>query len=203
MQSCFVAQDKKLLKESEYSTKQIRALNKKKNRVFKHYFYALANRIIDYCKSQKIKTICYGHNNNIKTNVNLGKNNNQTFVLIPSAWFRQILSLKCFENEIVFVQTEESYTSKASFLDYDMIPNYKKDSEETESYVFSGKRIHRGLYKAADGTLINADVNGSCNIIRKAVGDVFSPLLCTDYLLNPVKINLSQVIHKCTSGCFY
>ena len=219
LQSCFVAKDKRLIKKNEYATKKTRTLNKYRSNVFRHYFYALANRIIDYCKCQEIKTICYGHNKKIKTNVNLGKNNNQTFVLIPFAQFRQILNLKCMENGIVFVSTEESYTSKASFLDNDMIPTYTKsdskeinentenntkDSVSTESkkYVFSGKRTHRGLYKAADGTLINADVNGSCNIIRKAVGEVFSSLPCTDYLLNPVKINLSQTIHKCTSGCF-
>jgi len=66
--------------------------------------------------------------------------------------------------------TEESYTSKASFLDRDPLPVRKSGDEK---HTFSGKRIKRGLYRAADGTLINADCNGSGNIIRKVAPDAF------------------------------
>ena len=67
--------------------------------------------------------------------------------------------------------TEESYTSKSSFLDRDEMPVY--DPNQTEKPKFSGKRIKRGLYRAADGTLINADCNGSSNIIRKVAPNAF------------------------------
>lgn len=39
---------------------------------------------------------------------------------------------------------------------------------------FSGKRIMRGLYKTSNGQLINADVNGAGNIIRKVFPNAFA-----------------------------
>lgn len=69
------------------------------------------------------------------------------------------------------VSYKKKYTSKASFLDNDVIPTYGKSDEE---YKFSGKRIKRSLYKAADGTIINADLNGSANILRKEFSDAFA-----------------------------
>ncbi|WP_415843596.1 hypothetical protein, partial [Vreelandella rituensis] len=62
-----------------------------------------------------------------------------------------------------------SYTSKASALDLDAMPVYEKG--QTEKYRFSGRRVKRGLYRASQGRLINADVNGSANIMRKVIGD--------------------------------
>ena len=61
---------------------------------------------------------------------------------------------------------EESYTSKASFFDNDVIPTYKEGTI-IDSKNFSGDRVKRGLYKTKSGLLINADVNGSLNILRK------------------------------------
>lgn len=84
--------------------------------------------------------------------------------------FRLIRLYKCqFEGIRVIVQ-EESYTSKASFLDNDKIPTYKKN--DTRAYKFSGKRIKRGLYQTGTGQLVNADVNGAFNILRKAVPNI-------------------------------
>ena len=68
--------------------------------------------------------------------------------------------------------TEESYTSKASFLDRDEIPCFEKKKDE--KFQFSGRRVKRGMYKTKNGILINADVNGAANIIRKVVPDAFS-----------------------------
>ena len=61
---------------------------------------------------------------------------------------------------------EESYTSKASFFDGDIIPVY--DKEKPQEYIFSGKRIKRGLYQTKKGYLLNADCNGALNILRKS-----------------------------------
>lgn len=83
-----------------------------------------------------------------------------------------MLKYKCERNGISIIITEESYTSKASFLDLDMIPVYKK--ENNEEHMFSGKRLKRGLYKSKTGKLINADVNGSYNILRKAIPNAFA-----------------------------
>ena len=99
----------------------------------------------------------------------MGKRNNQNFVAVPHARFIEMLAYKA---ELVGIQvkiTEESYTSKASFLDTDPLPVHGA----TDFVAFSGKRVKRGLYRAADGRHINADVNGSYNIIRKVLPDAF------------------------------
>lgn len=94
----------------------------------------------------------------------MGKRNNQQFVYIPHARFIAMLAYKA---ELVGIQvliTEESYTSKCSFLDREPI-------KKQENYA--GKRVKRGLFRAADGRLINADVNGAYNIIRKVAPKSF------------------------------
>jgi len=101
----------------------------------------------------------------------MGKRTNQNFVQIPHARFIHLLMYKAEMVGIRALLTEESYTSKASFLDRDPLPTHKKG--ETTEYTFSGKRIKRGLYRASDGRLINADINGSGNIVRKVAPDAF------------------------------
>jgi putative transposase len=68
---------------------------------------------------------------------------------------------------IKVILQEESYTSKASFLDLDHIPVYGKEGKKKPT--FSGKRVKRGMYKSKSGRMFNADVNGSFNIMRKAL----------------------------------
>ena len=105
----------------------------------------------------------------------MGTRNNQSFVSIPHRLFLTMLEYKCTLNGIRFIQREEAYTSKASFIDGD--PIEKQD-------VFSGERVHRGLYRSKSGRLLNADVNGALNILRKEVRDVVIP---TDrgFVFNP------------------
>lgn len=101
----------------------------------------------------------------------MGKKNNQTFVQLPLYKLILNITYRAERCGIRVINRDESYTSKASFLDNDAIPTYGKNDEE---YKFSGKRIKRGLYKAADGTVINADLNGSANILRKEFPDAFA-----------------------------
>ncbi len=101
----------------------------------------------------------------------MSKKTNQNFVNIPHARFISMLTYKAERAGIRVILTEESYTSQASFLDRDPLPVWKPDDETV--YTFSGKRIKRGLYRAADGMLISADCNGSGNIIRKVAPDAF------------------------------
>ena len=108
-----------------------------------------------------------GHNNGWKQSCNLGKVNNQKFVFIPHNSLIEKIKYKAQQYGINVVVVEESYTSKASSIDLDPIPTYG----QVKNPVFSGKRVKRGLYKAKNGALLNADVNGSINIIRKAFGD--------------------------------
>lgn len=112
-----------------------------------------------------IGTLVVGYNEDFKRNANLGKQNNQNFVQLPLGDLRQSLQYLCERYGIQYVEQEESYTSKSSYLDKDVLPVYK--AEQPYTGAFSGKRIYRGLYKAADGTTINADVNGAANILRK------------------------------------
>lgn len=90
---------------------------------------------------------------------------------------------------IVFVKQEESYTSKASFWDKDEIPVYNADNPK--DYTFSGKRIHRGLYRTADGKLLNADVNGALNIFRKSSVVSLSALYGRGEVDTPVRIRVA------------
>jgi putative transposase len=99
------------------------------------------------------------------------KSANQTFVNIPHSRFIQMIQYKCEIEGISVILQEESYTSKASFLNLDFIPVYG----DSDNHEFSGYRKSRGLYKIKDeSTLINADVNASYNIMRKAIPNVFS-----------------------------
>jgi putative transposase len=82
-----------------------------------------------------------------------------------------MLTYKAEQKGIRVVLTEESYTSKASFLDRDPLPTYQQGQQNPP--VFRGKRITRGLYRASDGGLLNTDCNGSMNIIRKVAPDAF------------------------------
>ena len=102
----------------------------------------------------------------------MGKRTNQNFCQIPHARFIQMLSYKAELVGITVKITEESYTSKASLLDLDLLPVRKSDDET--KYTFSGKRVKRGLYRVSDGRKINADINGAGNIIRKVAPDAFS-----------------------------
>ena len=125
-----------------------------------------ARIIINYCIDNDIGTLVVCYNETFQRNSNIGKVNNQTFVNIPYGQLRLKLEYICKLNGIVFAKQEESYTSKSSFWDKDNIPVYNNDNPQ--SYAFSGKRIHRGLYQCSNGKCLNADVNGALNILRKS-----------------------------------
>lgn len=111
-------------------------------------------------------TIIIGRNKEWKQQINMGKRNNQSFVNIPHSLLISMIKYKAARFGIEVILTEESYTSKASFLDSDNIPTY---GEGNSIKHFSGKRIKRGLYRSSRDGLVNADVNGSANIMKKTV----------------------------------
>ncbi len=102
---------------------------------------------------------------------------------------REKLEYLCELYGIRFVKQEESYTSKASFWDEDEIPVYNNDNPR--SYVFSGKRTHRGLYKSANGKALNADVNGALNIMRKSNVVSLTALYTRGDVDTPVRIRIA------------
>jgi putative transposase len=141
------------------TTKRMERLTNKRNRRIDLYMHESSRWIIDHLVKEGIGTLVISKNERWKQNSNMGKRINQNFVNIPHARFIEMLSYKGELVGITVLLTEESYTSKASFLDLDPLPVLKPDDKI--KYTFSGKRIKRGLYRASDGRLINADSNGS------------------------------------------
>ena len=148
------------------TTNRQKILADKRNRQVNDYMSKTAKKIIDYCITNNIGTLVVGYNETFQRNTDIGRQNNQNFVNIPFGKLRSKLEYLCELNGIAFVKQEESYTSKASFWDKDVIPVYNADNPQ--KYHFSGKRVQRGLYKTSDGMLLNADVNGALNILRKS-----------------------------------
>ena len=148
-----------------YTKKLYRVVTKRNNRV-SDILHKSCKYIINYCIDNNIDTVVCGMNKDFQRYSNLGKANNQKFTQIPFGRVRNILNYLCELNGINFIEQEESYTSKASFWNRDEIPVFS--SESKVKYDFSGKRVHRGLYRSMNGILLNADVNGALNILRKS-----------------------------------
>ncbi|GHO55345.1 RNA-guided endonuclease InsQ/TnpB family protein [Ktedonobacter robiniae] len=153
------------------NTRRMERLTLWRNRRIEHDLHTISRFVIDVLVAEGIGTLVIGRNVGWKQEINLGKRTNQNFVQVPHAQFIQMLTYKAEQKGIQVILTEESYTSKASFLDRDPLPIYQQSQEHAP--VFSGKRITRRLYRASNGQLIHADCNGSYNIIRKAAPDAF------------------------------
>ena len=148
------------------TTNRQKAIARDRNNKVNDYMNKTARTVINYCINNNIGTLIVGYNETFQRNSHIGKPNNQNFVNIPYGRLRNKLEYLCELNDIAFIKQEESYTSKASFWDNDNIPVYNADNPK--EYQFNGKRIHRGLYKTANGKVFNADVNGALNIMRKS-----------------------------------
>ena len=149
----------------DYYDKKLQKLWLKRNNKINDYMHKSSNMLVNHLVSNEISLLVIGKNEFWKQDSNIGKQNNQNFVSIPYNRLLQMIEYKCLLKGIAVVYTEESYTSKASFLDNDDIPVYQKGSDETHN--FSGKRACRGLYRTKNNKYINADVNGSLNILKK------------------------------------
>ena len=154
------------------SGKRLHRLELKRKNTLDHKLHEISKDIVKIVNDNEINTIVIGKNKEWKQEINLGKSNNQIFNNIPHSRFIDMIKYKCEMSGINVIEREESYTSKASFIDNDIIPTFNKKNKT--SHVFSGKRIKRGLYKSKNGKIINADVNGSYNILRKAFPNAFS-----------------------------
>ena len=165
----------------EYSHKT-RQLTLKRNNKIDDYFHKASRYIINQAVSNDVRTIIVGHNKNWKQEVNIGKINNQKFVQIPFDKLIHQLKYKGSLEGISVIEVEESYTSKCSFIDNETI-------EKHETYV--GNRVKRGLFQNSK-SLINADVNGSFNIMRKSLKCNSDAVMPTDvgFVYNPVKVYL-------------
>jgi putative transposase len=154
-----------------HTSRRLERLITRRTRRIDHYLHTASRRIVDLLVAEGIGTLCIGKNPLWKQEANMGKRGNQNFVSVPHARFIEMLTYKAELMGIQVQITEESYTSKASFLDDDPLPIY---DAAKPAPTFSGRRVKRGLYRAADGRHINADVNGAYNIIRKVAPDAFA-----------------------------
>jgi putative transposase len=169
-----------------YNKKPNKKNSRKRYWRLENYFHHVSKMIVANCLKYDIGTIIIGKNDGWKSGMNLGKKTNQNFQYVPFWNLMQKIKYKAELVGLEVVFTEESYTSKASFLDRDPLPVYEKGV----SHTFSGMRIKRGLYWSADGRVINADVNGSANIGRKVIRDEDVILrLDRSVAATPVRVN--------------
>ena len=155
-----------MLPQKQYTSKLINQLMYKREEQLRNYIGYYTNQLIEILKKEKISKLIVGYNKNWKQNINIGKVNNQNFVNIPFKKILDILRYKLEENGIECKEQEESYTSQSSYLDNDNIPTYHKGN--LQATIFSGKRITRNLYQSKQGKIINADLNGALNILKKS-----------------------------------
>lgn len=153
------------LKNGKKTCRKMEKLTHKRNQKVGNYLHNASRVITNQLVSEDISVLVIGKNPLWKQEVNMGRKNNQKFVQIPHADFITQLTYKCQLEGIKVVVQEESYTSKCSFLDNEPIQKHE---------LYAGKRLKRGLFKSKNGTLMNADVNGSANILRKAFPNAFA-----------------------------
>ena len=181
------------------TSKQIKQLFIKRENVIMNYMHNLSRYIINYCKRCKITRIIIGYNTNWKNKVNMNRNTNRKFYEIP---FRKLIDQIFYKGEvenIIVEETNEAYTSKVDSLSLEKICHHEK---------YKGKRIKRGLFKSnmsmykfngkykskKKKILINADINGALNIMRKYINKYKMKISIRELikqniknLLNPIK----------------
>lgn len=166
----------------------IQKLTNKRNRKLKDAMHKISRYIVNWCVEHNIGTIVIGHNDNWKQEADIGKKNNQNFVSIPYYILTHDIKYKSEEVGTTVVEQEESHTSKCSFLDSEPVEHHEK---------YAGKRIKRGIFRSAKGILINADVNGMYNIMRKAFSKAF-PKGKADGIegvgLHPERANIKMIL---------
>lgn len=160
-------------------TNRLQRLTDKRYNKINYFLHNASSVIIKLCKVYNIDTLVIGYNQEWKQNSSMSKKTNQNFVQIPFYIFLQQLEYKCEDNQIKFIKTEESYTSGTSFLDNELPikENYDKS-----------RRIKRGLFKSNNDKLINSDVNGSLQIMKKVFPNLMDGIVGLD--LTPSVLNL-------------
>ena len=181
----------KSIQDTKYKnayTNKLRTLRIKRENKLNDYLHKTSRYIVNHLVSNNINTLIIGYNKEWKQETNIGKVNNQKFIQIPYLKLVNQLQYKCKLEGINVIIQEESYTSKSSFIDNDFIPTFKSNTEL--NYKFSGQRVVRGLYKSSEGRIINADLNGSLNILKKAVPNAFDKCYGIEVCSTPKVITL-------------
>jgi putative transposase len=156
------------LKEGQpqgFWSRKLARITEKRNRQMRDAVNKAARLVVNNCINNQIGTIVFGWNKGQRQKCTLGKST-QSFVQIPTAKLKDRIAELCEQYGIRFVETEESYTSKASFVDRDFLPTFGEQNKP-EGWKPSGKRVKRGLYRTANNQYLNCDCQGAANIIRK------------------------------------
>lgn len=167
------------------TSNRLTKLTNKRNRKVDNYLHNASKLIVDHLFLNEFGVFIIGKNKQWKTEINIGKRNNQAFVNIPHARFIQMIQYKCKLVGIEVIVTEESYTSKCSFID-------NEEMKHQEEYL--GRRKYRGLFISKNKIKINADCNGSGNIIRKEFPNAFADGI-EGVVVRPIMINLKSGHH--------
>jgi IS605 OrfB family transposase len=167
------------LKKEQKTSRRIQALTHKRNNKVKDYLHQSSRYVMNQLVSNQISVLVIGKNDQWKQEIALGSRTNQNFVQIPHATFIDQLKYKAQLVGIRVVLQEESYTSKCSFLDGESIQKHAE---------YQGKRIKRGLFRSKNGTVLNADVNGSANILKKAFPTAFNGYGIEGAVVHPIRV---------------
>ena len=185
-------------KNANAKSKQLSVLSRNRDQFINDQMHKISKNVIDICLANNVGTIVLGINKGMKQHSNMGRSNNQAFVSLPISRLAFMITYKAQRVGIIVIEQEESYTSKADFLSNDLIPVYGKEKGEVS---FSGSRIKRGLYKSATGVIINADINGAANIMRKAgftinnkISDMANPVIMGFKELNSKSIPAKGIV---------
>lgn len=164
------------------SSKRICRMYAKRDRYLTDIYHKISRYIVDYISDHEISKLVVGLNKGWKDSINIGSSNNQAFTNISHGKLINMLRYKCETAGITFILNEESYTSKCDGLCLEKICKHKS---------YSGKRIKRGLFKSGCNKVVNADVNGSFNILRKVFGESQEVLeiINRGWLFRPLKLN--------------
>jgi IS605 OrfB family transposase len=169
-------------KIDKITNRQIKLLSKRSNKITE-FMNRTVNYLVKHCIENKIGNILIGELKEIKQGINHGKKNNQNFVTIPFGKFKGKLESKCNLYGIKYHLVNEAYTSKTDALALDEI--------KKQPYGDS-RRIKRGLYKSIKGQLLNADINGAINILRKVAGDsVLEQIISRGLVNRPRRLKLA------------
>jgi len=166
------------------TSKSIKKLTEKRNNRLNDFIHKASRYIVNQLVSNDINTLIVGHNKEWKQDINIGRVNNQNFIELPHSEFIKKLIYKCKLVGIKLIEQEESYTSKCSFLDNEEVCKHDE---------YMGKRIKRGLFKSNNGTLINADVNGAYNILRKCMPKIYINGV-EGAVVHPVRHNIDKKV---------
>lgn len=164
-----IAKSQSKLQKNQKTSERIHRLFRNREMKLQSEFHKITGFLAKFFDEMALEKVFIGKNVGLKSGISIGKKRNQNFVQIPYNKFISQLKYKCQLLGIEVVEQEESYTSKASFIDYDPIPIWKNNGKK---YKFSGVREKRGLYKTKYGKVINADVNGSYNILLKGLNNL-------------------------------